>query len=569
MQILRSKRSLAVLGALALMAGNAYADPNISQINADPFFYTHDEVIPAGQGVTMGAPDGSRPHNTHSLIPHLPFYVGYMYTNYTYRFVNVAEQVMTMIGEGKHGLWRMQENGTVRQYLKAGHAGLAPNANPLAFANLATIQNDYSSYDRAGSWGFYKYPDEKLKDGKLQFVDMPISHPIFAGKYAKHEAIDLPSFYCTMSENDYPHAREAMNFVFSQPGANKVGPLGKRAGLDVKENYTNLVRISHMPDAKSWVNVGVKGLDKSYTDWKAVDTEKTNAEYYLVERPFFNHPYLFVLAVYDNKNNNDFSYVRPEGAYYDSLKTRRLNLKTKLTQNPTFNVFGSKGGDDHRGDRDDHRGDRDEHRGDRDEHRGDRDDSSLQKVVGLPVYGVHHPNRASYGGGGACPLKGGDWGRYPATSGGAAWPTQYEEVTPLCDGVLVDIKFTANLDGASWNDPGKYLANAAKGSKTVNYKMQPGLYGVFTEPYNVNRGIKNPDAMNVPASLDLHFPSVRPAVSYVTPPPLEDIVANNATPELQVADSDAGNKTLFTKNVLVASSGGMSPAGTSCKPQMQ
>ena len=118
MQILRSKRSLAVIAALAIMAGQAKADPNISQINTDPFFYTNDETIPAGQGTTMGAPDGSRPNNTHSMIPHLPAYLGYMYTNFTYRFVNVVEQVMTMIGEGKHGLWRMQEAGLVREYLR-------------------------------------------------------------------------------------------------------------------------------------------------------------------------------------------------------------------------------------------------------------------------------------------------------------------------------------------------------------------------------------------------------------------------------------------------------------------
>jgi hypothetical protein len=36
---------------------------------------------------------------------------------------------------------------------------------------------------------------------------------------------------------------------------------------------------------------------------------------------------------------------------------------------------------------------------------------------------------------------------YPKTFSGAGWPINYEEVTPLCDALLVDIKFTANLDG--------------------------------------------------------------------------------------------------------------------------
>ena len=68
----------------------------------DPFYYTSDR--------------DPRPSTTHSKIPHLPVYMGYMQTNDTYRFVNVAEQVFTMTGEGKHGLWRVQENGMIREY---------------------------------------------------------------------------------------------------------------------------------------------------------------------------------------------------------------------------------------------------------------------------------------------------------------------------------------------------------------------------------------------------------------------------------------------------------------------
>ncbi len=536
-----SKRSAAVFTALSLFSfGALAADPNLSVLNSDPFFYTNNEIIPTAQETTMNA--SGRPATTHSLIPHLPSYMGYMNTNFTYRFINVAEQVMTMLGEGKHGLWRTQEAGTVREYLKPNATGLNEGSNLSDSANLAAIQNDYSSYDRAADWGFYRYPDQKVSGGKLQFIDLPITHPKYAGKYANHAPIELPSYYCTMSENDYPHAQEAMNYIFAQPGANVVGPLGKSAGLDVKENYTNVVRLSHLPDARSWVNIGQKGLDASYLNWQAVNTSKTNVEYYLVERPFFNHPYLFVMAVYNNSNNNDQRYVRPSGEYYDSLKARGLKLKTTVTQAPTFNVLKYENGQEK--------------------------NDGLKKVVGLPVYGVHHPDRASFGDGGACPLKGGDWGHYPAVSGGSSWPTTYEEVTPLCDGVLVDIKFTANLDGASWNDPGKYLANAAKGSKDVTYKVQPGSYGTFTDAYNVNRGAINPDAMAVPAEVPLHFPSVREPVNYNQPliPPMgPGVVANNPPKSNSKIASDS--KALSEKRFYVASNG-MSPVGTSCKPIM-
>ena len=553
MNTFTKKQSIVALIAFSLVSVSGFAaDTVLSGLNSDPFFYTSDQVIPTSQQETMGA--SGRPATTHSRIPHLPAYMGFMNTNYTYRFVSVAEQVMTMIGEGKHGLWRMQEAGTIREYLKPGKTALAVNADLNLPGNLDIIKNNYSSYERQESWGFYKYPDEKITNNTLNYIDLPITHAKYAGKYSKHTPIDLPSFYCTMSENDYPHATEAMTYIFAQPGANVVGPLGKSAGLDIKENYTYLLRLTHLPDARSWVNIGKEGLDASYTDWQAVDTEKTNVEYYLVERPFFNHPYLFVLAVYDNNNNKDFRYVRPAGAYYQSLGNKS-SLKTKLTTEPRFNI--SVAGED---------------------------ESELKKVVGLPLYGVHHPNRASFGGGGACPLKGGDWGRYPETTGGSAWPTQYEEVTPLCDGVLVDIKFTANLDGQSWNDPGKYLANAATGSKTVTYHMQPGKYGVFTDPYNVSRGVKNSQSIDVPALFDIHFPSIRPPVTYIPSPPLGTIYADNTTSKKSTLASKSKIETFtyvamqpmplkpasnFSSkgNAFVADSG-MSPVGTSCKPMM-
>ena len=466
----------------ASLAASAEEAIDLSDLTkGDPFFYTSDQNIKEddGQKVLLGS---GRPNKTHSQIPHLPFYTGYMNTNYTYRFVTVAEQVFTMIGEGKHGLWRIQENGTVREYLKKDAEGLAPNADLNSKENLATIENSYGAYLPGESWSGYKYPDEKLsKNGKLNYIDLPINHPKYKGKYAKHPPIELPNYYCTMSGNDYPYAKQAMNFAFNQKGANQIGPLGKRAGLDVKENYTQVLRLNAFPDAKSWVNIGQQGQDKLHAKWEAVDTTKTNTEYYLVERHFFNKPYLFLTAVYDNQDNNDHRYIRPEGAYFDSVKNMAYSLKTEVTAQPRFHLESGK----------------------------------LGQAVGLPIYGVHHPNRAAFGGGGACPLKGGDWGRYPKTTGGSGWPTQYEEITPLCDAVLLDIKFYSNLDGRDWNNPNKYLANAGVGKKSIQYTMQPGEYGVFEDPYNTSRGVKNKEAQHIPSELSLVFPAIEPPVSYL------------------------------------------------------
>lgn len=475
---------LSVMLSLSSIAVQAAESINLTDLtNSDPFFYTSDQRTNADNKLKEILGLG-RPDRTHSQIPHLPVYMGYMNTNSTYRFVNVAEQVFTMIGEGKHGLWRIQENGTIREYLKRDAKGLDKNADIMAKQNLDIIEQSYSAYIPEESWSGYKYPDEQYsKDGKLNYIDLPITHPKYKGKYADHAPVDLANWYCTMSENDYPYAYKAMNFAFSQKGANKIGPLGKRAGLDVNENYTKVLRINHFPDAKSWVNVGQKGKDGLHVKWESVDTTKTEAEYYLVERPFFNHPYLFVIAVYDNKDNADHQYVRPAGAYYDAIKEKAGKVKTEVTKQPTFHL----------------------------------ENGELAKANGLPIFGVHHNNRAVYGGGGACPLKGGDYGRYPSTDGGSGWPTNYEEITPLCDSVLVDIKFFSNLDGRDWNDPNKYLANAGMGTQSVTYKIQPGKYGIFTDPYNTKNGYLNSDSQDVPAELDITFPSVQPPVDYYIP----------------------------------------------------
>ncbi|CAA2143845.1 hypothetical protein HYPP_04443 [Hyphomicrobium sp. ghe19] len=476
----------AILSILPLTVNAAEPIDLRDLTNGDPYFYTSDQIVKEddGQKDLVGV---GRPSTTHSKIPHLPFYVGYVNTNYTYRFFTIAEQVLSMIGEGKHGLWRVQESGMIREYRKKDAAGLPANSDIMDAKKLASLESEYSSFLPDESWSGYKYPDQKFTaDGRLNYIDLPITHPKYKARYAAHDPIDLPNFFCTMSEADYPYAAEALHFAFAQPGANQVGPLGKRAGLDIRENYTNVLRLQHFPDARTWANVGQEGMDALHVNWKAIDTGKTKAEYYLVERPFFNKPYLFLLAVFDNDNNDDFRYVRPDGPYFQSLGTKAKGLKTEVTAAPRFNL----------------------------------EDGHIARAIGLPVYGVHHPNRAAYGGGGACPMKGGDWGRYPDTSGGSGWATQYEEVTPMCDAVLLDVKFYSNLDGRDWSEPTKYLANAGAGSKSVVYKVTPGEYGVFSDPYNVAHQHVNQDATKIPSEITLVYPVSEKPVGYTPVPPL-------------------------------------------------
>ena len=114
----------------------------------------------------------------------------------------------------------------------------------------------------------------------------------------------------------------------------------------------------------------------------------------------------------------------------------------------------------------------------------------LLQVYGLATYGHHHMARVKYGlNGGGCPNKGGDIADYPWGNPGSAWPTNYEEITPLCDGFLIDIKAWANLD-KPWNEDDMFLGNAGHtyGEQTqVMYQAHANHYGVFTDPYNVGK----------------------------------------------------------------------------------
>jgi len=460
----------------------------------DPFYYNG------------GNEDGT----TDSGIPHLPAYYGQMQTNNTYRFFNVNEMVATMIGEGKHGMWRYQDNGTVREYLVAGADGLPASTTDVFTNKHGTqniIKNEYTHHDPEASWSGYRSDNyapahdlaggetidqltgitdnntSDLSDDYRVWVDLPINHPKYKGAYDEHAPIDLAGYYCTMSGPEYANARAAIRFAFGQEGANEVGPIGQRAGLDIKENYLNVLRLELFEDARAWVNVSDgtgnpdgTGGNKDLVNYQAVNADETPFELYLVERPFFNEEYLFYVIVFGDDSS---SYIRPDGAYYDHLVSRGLPggdiatdaFSTTLNHSPDFVL--------------------------------EDEASTIVNPTPVNLFGTHHPGGEGMTiTNGACPAMGGDYG---AKHYGAAWPNNYQEVTPLCDAVMVDIKATANLDGATWNDPGKYLANATVGGEqnagdrdgdgeaTIRgYLDNAGAYGTFTDPYLLGSDLEDP-----------------------------------------------------------------------------
>ena len=67
-----------------------------------------------------------------------------------------------MIGEPKHGLWRMQESGYIREYRKSGTEGLLAEVDPNDWDNLDSGQkkiifNNYAHYLPEEGTNGYKY----------------------------------------------------------------------------------------------------------------------------------------------------------------------------------------------------------------------------------------------------------------------------------------------------------------------------------------------------------------------------------------------------------------------------
>ena len=110
--------------------------------------------------------------------------------------------------------------------------------------------------------------------------------------------------------------------------------------------------------------------------------------------------------------------------------------------------------------------------------------------------------------GGGCPAKGGDLNGYPWGNPGSGFETNYEEVIPVCDAILVDIRFWTNL-GDDLDDPAVKLGNSGPGYNNrtfAEYVTHKNYYGKFTDPYNVKSNIKNPDEIDFTADHKVQDP---------------------------------------------------------------
>ena len=236
-------------------------------------------------------------------------------------------------------------------------------------------------------------------------------------------------------------------------------------------------------DGRLWVNVGSGDKSRDYQvgdlndiankkpqiiNYQPVDFSKYNYEVYFVEKPWTNVPHLFLLIVMERKTSPVFEYIRPYGPYWEALRKNYKGSKdlSKIEKKEKYEIpveVEIKG-------------------------------KTVERTVyPTPLYGHHHPNRSSFGlNGGACPTRGGDFGPYPWGIAGGKFANNDEEITPYCDGFVLDVKCWTNLFVQSWDDSKLGLGNAGfPNSKTVNYEVDANFYGKFTDPYLIDKGIRN------------------------------------------------------------------------------
>ena len=132
-----------------------------------------------------------------------------------------------------------------------------------------------------------------------------------------------------------------------------MGPLGIRAGLDIKENYHKIIRFNQFPGATAWANIGQgnpetderpKTLEEmrerpQTVNYTPIDQNKVDIEIYLAERGYRNSSvtYLqFIVVMMDKSDPEAYTYLRPDGYYYDVLVKRNTNAKN-INQEPRFN----------------------------------------------------------------------------------------------------------------------------------------------------------------------------------------------------------------------------------------
>ena len=157
---------------------------------------------------------GNVRRTVNCAIPHPSHLIG---ASGTHRFMAMHEQTALLVGEGKHGVWRFQENGFIRVYRGQGKKGVPAEKKEMVLVDLRDLKDikkgkqskekkqterlldildtNYKNIDPNHKYD-YTFGDEVSEEGWLNWIDLPIYHPKFGDKYDDHVPIELPLYYC-------------------------------------------------------------------------------------------------------------------------------------------------------------------------------------------------------------------------------------------------------------------------------------------------------------------------------------------------------------------------------------
>ena len=118
---MKSRYRVSLASLFLNLVSSTTLSKNDTHYHSDPADFMKQFFEHNGAHGTGLAREETDPHYwaSNSEVPTMPKVNGFMGSHGVYRHFTVMEQTAVMIGEPKHGVWRMQDDGTIREYLSA------------------------------------------------------------------------------------------------------------------------------------------------------------------------------------------------------------------------------------------------------------------------------------------------------------------------------------------------------------------------------------------------------------------------------------------------------------------
>lgn len=129
-------------------------------------------------------------------------------------------------------------------------------------------------------------------------------------------------------------------------------------------------------------------------------------------------------------------------------------------------------------------------------------------MSGTQLYRMKHLDCTNDdGSGGWCPAKGGCRCSCLCGPGGSGFPSEYEEISLVCDGLVVDSKKYPDLVVPTWDSPVIQSMNGGTLENPQIYVGDRNTYGECTDPCATCTGMSHPHSLKCTDSVN---PDLKP-----------------------------------------------------------